>query len=267
MSKRQLVAGVLSASLLVSALPGLAFAQDEGPFAAEGVEWTLSSMGGEDVPDGVTVTLLLDGGQASGNAGCNTYNGTYEIGPETLTFADRFAVTAMLCQGPAQDTEDAYLPMLQATAGWSVEDGVLTLSDADGNATLVYGVAPDTPVDVTSGDVAELQATLEALQGQIDQAETDIAALVEAAEAIPINKFDNRLTRTQEKVAALEEKTTGLNVSNLKRRISANEKAIADINNVITKLRKRIAALEAIAEDHEARIAVLEENVPIPEPF
>ena len=43
MNKRRLIAGALSASLLVSAMPGLALAQDEEPFAAEGVEWVLDT--------------------------------------------------------------------------------------------------------------------------------------------------------------------------------------------------------------------------------
>lgn len=258
MDKRRLVAGALGASLLISALPGLALAQDEEPYSAERVDWALTSYAVDgvmtDVPEGVEASLFMSGGDANGNGGCNSFFGSYEIGPDTLTFGP-LGSTRALCQEPSQGVEDAYLALLPEVAGWAVEDKTLSLSDASGAVTLVYS---DTPVVVTSGDVASLNEELAALQAQIDEAEAEIAALVEAAADIPINKFDNRLTRTQEKVAALEKKTEGPNTKNLDRRITANEEAIANISNSLTKLRKRISTLEATAEDHEERIAALE---------
>lgn len=267
MNRRHLMAGALSASLLVSASPGLALAQDEGPYAAEGVEWTLTAMNGVEVPEGVVVTLLMSGGDLNGNAGCNSYSGSYEIDAETLTFPNPFVATRMFCEGPAQDTEDEYLPTLQSTAGWSVEGDMLILSDADGNEILVYGSGDAaTPVEVTTDDVAALQATLEDLQAQIDVAEAEIAALVEAAAGIPLDKMENQLTRTQEQVTALEKKTEGPSNKKLDKRVTANEQAIANISNSLTKLRKRITALEEAELDHEERIAALEAAVFVPTP-
>ena len=83
MTKRHIIAGVLSATLLASALPGLALGQDEDTFAAEGFTWRLDSYLVDGVmtavPDEVEVTLLLDGGDAGGSGGCNSYFGSYEI--------------------------------------------------------------------------------------------------------------------------------------------------------------------------------------------
>ena len=155
MNKRQLFAGVLSASLLVSALPGLALAQDEttsdDSAMPEDTEWALASLAGETVPAEVETTLLLSGGEAVGNAGCNSYFGGYELDGEMLGFPTPFGLTQKFCEGPAQEVEDAYLPLLQETATWSIDDeGALSLADADGTVQLVFGEAL---VDVTATDV------------------------------------------------------------------------------------------------------------------
>jgi heat shock protein HslJ len=267
MNKRQLVAGALSASLLVAALPGLASAQDENPLAAENLEWLLGSYAQDgamvDVPEGVETTLLLSGGQATGSAGCNTYFGAYEIDADSLTFPEPFGTTRMLCQGPSQVVEDAYLALLSATGGWVVQDGTLDLSDADGVTTLVF-VEP--PVPVTASDIAALTAELESLQMQIDEASAEVTALTEAAESVNVKKITNRIAATEEDIAALQKKTNGLNVDNLKKRISATEAAIADLDQQMTNVKKRVKDLENVAKDHEDRITALEEQVPVPEP-
>jgi len=268
MNKRQLAAGVLSASLLVAALPGLASAQDEEPYAAENVEWLLSSYAQDgtmaDVPEGVETTLLLSGGQAAGSAGCNSYFGAYEIDAESLTFPEPFGATRMLCQGPSQVVEDAYLSLLSATAGWVVQDGMLNLSDAEGVTMLVFA---EPPVPVTASDIAALTAELESLQTQIDEARTEVAALTEAAESVNVKRITNRIGANEDAIAALEQKTKGLNVDNLKRRISAAEAAIVELDKQMTNVKKRVKDLEAIAKDHEARISAIEEQVPVPEPL
>ena len=245
MSKTQkLVAGALGVALLAAALPGAAVAQDETAepeaYAAEGIDWVLTSYAVADglieVPEGVETTLLLNGGQVVGNAGCNSYFGSYAIDATSLTFPQPFGVTMQLCPGPEQAVEDAYLPLLESTAGWSVDEGSLVLTDATGAQILVYAEAP---VEVTGSDIAALTAALGDLQAQIDTAEAEIAALIEAAESVNVDRIRNR--------------------------ISANEEAIAEINTTIGKLRNRIRTLEETAADHEERIAALEE--PRPEPL
>lgn len=266
MNKRHLLAGALGASLLATTLPAIAVAQEDGPYAAEAVAWTLSSLAGPDgmtdVPEGVKATLFLSGGEVVGSAGCNSYFGSYEMDAENLSFGP-FGATQMLCEGPAQDLEDAYLPLLGEVAGWAVDMDMLSLSTADGTVTLVYA---EPPVDITATDIAALTAMLEDLQAQIDAATEEVAALTEAAAAVNVSKFDKRLTAVEEGVAALEAKTEGLNVTNLKKRIAANEEAIAELNQTVDKFRNRINKLEDIAEDHEARIATLEPQSPTSEP-
>jgi heat shock protein HslJ len=278
MNKRQLVAGVLGASLLATALPGLAFAQDEEmPHAAEGVEWTLESISdGEalaDVPEGVETTLFLNGGELVGNAGCNSYFGSYEIDETNLSFPNPFGMTQSICEGPAQDVEDAYMPLLESSAGWEVEEGMLSLSDAEGTVTLVYG---EPPVEITATDVDALAAELESLQAQIDEAAAAVTLLAEEAASVNVSKITKRISTNETDIAALQDKTQGLNVDNIKKRLSTAEKAITNLDNQMANVKKsldsldqvdknqkkRIETLEKQTKDQEDRIAALEDQAP-----
>ena len=264
MNTRKSLAGALAASMLLGALPGVALAQDaEAEITPEGVEWTLTTLAGDAVPAEVETTLFLSGGEVVGNAGCNSYFGSYEIDGDALTFPNPFGVTLKMCDDATMAVEDAYLPLLQDTATWAIDDeGALSLADADGAVQLVYGEAT---FDVTTYDVETLVATLGDLQGQIDEASAEVAALAEETASIPVNQFDKRVTAVETDVAQLQNQVGGVNVRGLRDRVAALEEEtasqaekIAQINLTINKLRNRIKVLETTDEDHEARIAALE---------
>jgi heat shock protein HslJ len=285
-TKRRVIAMSMGLMLLASVAPGVALAQDEiETFAAEETEWHLErlSMDGAmaEVPEAVGVTLFLRGGEASGNAGCNSYFGSYEITEATLAFPTPFGVTRVLCEGAAQTIEDAYLPLVQATAGWSVsEDGQLSLTNTEGVTTLVYG---EVPLEITATDVDRLAVALSDLQTQIDTAEAQIGALSEQAASVNVSKLRNRISANEaaiaqidttvdkfrDRIKANEAAIVEINttIDKFRDRIKANEAAIAEINTTIDKFRDRIKALEATAADHENRITQLEEAPPVPAPF
>ncbi len=264
MNTRKSLIGALAASMLLGALPGVALAQDaEAEITPEGVEWALTTLAGDAVPAEVEATLFLSGGEVVGNAGCNSFFGSYELDGEALTFPTPFGSTLKMCEETAMAVEGAYLPLLQDSATWAIDDeGALSLADAEGAVQLVYGEAP---VDITESDIETLVATLGDLQAQIDEASAEVAALAEATASIPVNKFDKRVTQVEKDVVKLQDKTKGLNVDGMKGRISELEletasqaEKIASINLTINKLRDRIKVLEATAVDHEDRIAALE---------
>ena len=213
---------------------------------------------------------MLSDGEVVGSAGCNSYFGTYELDGESLTFPSPFGATAMLCEGPAQETEDAYLPLLQATATWSLdEEGALNLADAEGTVQLVYTEAP---IDVTASDVGALVAALDDLQAQIDDASAEVNALAKEAKAINVNKLDKRLRAVEDGVAALDQRLGKTNPTKMQQRLTAvekvaadNTKAIAALDKAVTKFKNRVKAVEKSVADHEARIAALEELAPKPE--
>jgi heat shock protein HslJ len=262
MNQRRSVAVILGAALLAGALPGLASAQDEvaaEPYPAEGIAWQLDSYAADgvavDVPAEVTVTLYLSDGDVVGNAGCNSYFGSYIIDATSLSFPTPLASTLMLCEGPGQDIETTYLATLSTVAGWTIDEvGALRLSDAEGTEILVYS---EPPIDITATDVAALAQELASLQAQIDTAESEIVALTEAAESANIDKLRERTKANEDAIAELQ--TT---VGKLRNRIKANEDAIAELQTTVGKLRNRIKALENSDADQEQRIEALEGLVP-----
>lgn len=274
MDSRKLLAGALSASLLVGALPGLALAQaaeETSEITPEGIEWTLATLAGEAVPTDAGITLFLSGGEVVGNAGCNSYFGSYELAGDALTFPNAFGMTLKLCDDAIMAIESTYLPLLQDTATFAFTDeGALELADASGTVQLVYG---ETVVDVTMSDVDALVATLGDLQAQIDAASAQVAAVAAETAAIPVNKFDKRVTATErraenhgKRLTQVERKTENLNVQGLQQRISALEETVTRLDRTTDRFRDRILALEASSVDYEERIKALEDAVSAPTP-
>lgn len=158
---------------LAAVLPLGAFAQDETG-SPQGQDWILASYADTDeltpVPFGVTATLRLDDGNASGSGGCNSFSGSYELEGQWLTFGDEFVTTVMACAGPAGALEDAYLPLLPRVSMWSVAGDELTLADAFGEALLIYqlpGVTlTQSQFDVLVAEVARLRAEVDELRGE-----------------------------------------------------------------------------------------------------
>ncbi len=96
-------------------------------------------MAGSVIDPAVKPTLLFDAtGNASGNGGCNTFNGSYTVDGATIAFGPMIS-TKMACVGPGDLVESAYLDALQAATGWSIgSDGNLTLT---GDVPLVFSAA------------------------------------------------------------------------------------------------------------------------------
>ena len=114
----------------------------------EGNTWSLISYSnnqGELVkPQPKTqITMQLQSGEVSGNAGCNDYFGPYEISGENLTFS-QIAMTEMYCETPQgiMEQESEYLIALGRATNFRLELDKLELFSADGVQLLSYGVAP-----------------------------------------------------------------------------------------------------------------------------
>jgi heat shock protein HslJ len=79
-------------------------------------------------------------GQVSGNAGVNTFSGTYEYDGNTLSLGP-LATTRMAGPQELMEQETLYLAALQASVSWEVVNGLLYLRDAE-DALQVSAVAP-----------------------------------------------------------------------------------------------------------------------------
>jgi heat shock protein HslJ len=275
--KRRMVAGLLTAALLSTTLPALAFAQEEteadGPYAPEGLDWVLESylLDGSmrdiasEAADLPAVTLRLEDGTANGTAGCNDYSGAYEIGDDTLSFTGELALTRMMCEEPVMALEQTYLALLPTVAGWAVDDYTLTLTDADGLEVLRYGEAV---VELRGSDLAALDDALAELAAMVTSLEASNAALTETVAGI-----DGRL-------AAVEDNIGAVNVRGVRDRVAALEDEMTQVQEDIAGLREndrnqgnRIGGQAARLDEVEASLADLEEQVglhfdafPLPSP-
>lgn len=186
---------LLAATLMVT-LPGATLAQEE-PTTPEGTTWHLTAYAAdgvaETVPWVVDATLLLEGGNASGSGGCNTFSGSYTLGGEALTFGEAFSVTRKACPDPRMGVEDAYLPLLPETASWAIEDDTLVLSDPLGEPLLEYEQAV---AALTPSDLAAIAAQFDAQQAQIERAG-------ERIDNIRIGALRDRLKELETTVAGL----------------------------------------------------------------
>ncbi|MGD8466818.1 MAG: META domain-containing protein, partial [Anaerolineae bacterium] len=117
----------------------------------EGANWVLESYLGERgeltaVLSDSTITAHFREGQVQGNAGCNSYFGSYERDGDRLTFGP-LAMTEMYCQPQAlMDQEGAYLSVLASAGSYQIADDRLQMYDDNGELVLVYSVLEPAPL-------------------------------------------------------------------------------------------------------------------------
>jgi heat shock protein HslJ len=200
MVRRQLAAALMTAVAL-AALPVGAAAQDGLP-TPEGPEWRLTGVraGNEigAVPFGTSATLRLDGGQASGSGGCNSFTGSYQVAGPTLTFVDEVASTLKLCTDDVQTIEDAYFAALPEVAGWIIVDDVLQLRDAGGRTMLTFEVPT---ISLTPSELAALVETIRLLRADLESLRADLRG-----QAVP--KLRARVARMDAQLRELREAGT-----------------------------------------------------------
>ena len=165
---RSIVARLSLATTLALTLPAAVAAQAEEP-TLEGAEWHLAgyAAGGEflSVPWHVDATLLLEDGSASGTTGCNRFTSSYVRDGERLTFDPAFTVTRMACPDEQGTVEDHYMADLLLTATWSMEDGMLSLSDAEARPLLDF---ERTLIALTTSDITALATLFADQQDRLD---------------------------------------------------------------------------------------------------
>ena len=132
---------VLAALLLVlvTVLSGCGSGEDgpNSPTMLEG-SWLLDVLHGSSVDPAVDSQLTMDGaGTASGNAGVNTFNGSYDAPDDGVLTFGALATTMMAGPDNAMQQEQAFLKALADTGKFSVDDRSLTLMDEGGKTLAV----------------------------------------------------------------------------------------------------------------------------------
>jgi heat shock protein HslJ len=155
MSILRTAGGALLAGVLVLTFAGASVAKSppaspgtSGP-ALEGTPWALQQLEVDatltEVPSDVAASLYLQDGQASGDAGCNTFSGDYSIDGDALTFGPMMS-TMMVCEGEKASTEAAYLAGFPRVASYSIDGDALILLDGTGNPVMTYAAVTAQPM-------------------------------------------------------------------------------------------------------------------------
>jgi heat shock protein HslJ len=122
---------------------------DDTPAAGidlDGTTWTLVEMNGEAVTADAEATLGFATEQISGIAFCNRFFGPYEQDDTALSFG-MLGSTMMACADMLHEVE--YLKALGTVAGYRGDANNLVLTDADGNAVLVFSTAKQAALEGT----------------------------------------------------------------------------------------------------------------------
>ena len=102
-----------------------------------GTSWKLVSYGpvGKQTPAAAGIQTSLDfgkDGRVSGNMGCNSFGGNYEVRGGNIIFS-QIVSTMMACQGPQMDQEGAVLKVMNGTARFQLAGNTLTIYASSGD--------------------------------------------------------------------------------------------------------------------------------------
>jgi heat shock protein HslJ len=114
-----------------------------GDLELAGTSWLLV---GYVSPDGtssteplaITPTLVFSDGTADGNAGCNTFSGTWTLDGSRIEFGEAISATKVACPDPGGQVETAYLANLALVDTAAIIGENLVLSQSDGPAALEF---------------------------------------------------------------------------------------------------------------------------------
>lgn len=95
--------------------------------------WVAEDIGGKGIIDNSHLVLTLNAGKASGKSGCNSYNGSYTLSGNQLSFGPMMS-TRMACAAEAMmNQERDYLDLLSKVSGFERgEGGALILKTPNG---------------------------------------------------------------------------------------------------------------------------------------
>jgi heat shock protein HslJ len=75
-------------------------------------------------------------GELTGNVGCNSFGGDYEVAGDQITFGSIIS-TLMACEEPVASQEAAVLKTFTDTATYDLNGDTLTITSADGSTSIV----------------------------------------------------------------------------------------------------------------------------------
>jgi heat shock protein HslJ len=108
----------------------------------EGTAWELTgwSISSQD-PNDFTITAVFKDGRIGGTSAVNQYGGPFTAGDDGSFSVGDLVSTMMAGPEPDMRAEQNYLTLLAEAKKYAVDGKTLTLSDANGNQSLIYTAA------------------------------------------------------------------------------------------------------------------------------
>jgi heat shock protein HslJ len=126
----KLLSLIILSTLLLSACGSM------GKNPLNGTSWRLTSLGNMGLVPGAHITLAFKDGQVSGNSGCNSYGGEYQVKGDQIKFKQMVS-TLMACADPAMmEQESLFLQFMGDAQGFELTDRQLQIFRSDGEALI-----------------------------------------------------------------------------------------------------------------------------------
>lgn len=128
--------------LVASGLILSACASQGAPASLPGTSWKLVSYGpaGSQAQAASGIDTNLDFGKdgtVSGNLGCNSFSGNYQVSGENMEFSMMIS-TMMACPGPGFTQEGIGLKIMNGTVRYNLAGNKLTLYAASGDNAITF---------------------------------------------------------------------------------------------------------------------------------
>lgn len=110
-----------------------------------GTHWKLMELNGRPVKVGQNTPephIVLDSttNRFNGNAGCNTFFGSYKLGEAGKITFSQVAATRMMCLD--MEVENLFLPVFESIDGYSIKGNELTFTDVSKSLLARFTAAP-----------------------------------------------------------------------------------------------------------------------------
>ncbi len=97
-------------------------------------------------PRTIPPQLAFAAGQVTGNVGCNTFSGAYQLEGDRLTIDPRMATTMMACEESVMALEQAVTTQLAGVSSYRYAGSRLELLNAEGATLLLLDALRETPL-------------------------------------------------------------------------------------------------------------------------
>lgn len=139
---RRLISVALLAVFAVGALGLLGCGDDAEKSSLEETSWRLEGWSVSSLyPGDFEITAAFEDGQISGKAAVNSYSGPYTAGPTGDFSVGGLSRTEMAGPEPAMRAESIYFELIEQARSYRVDEGRLTLMDANGNELLIFAAS------------------------------------------------------------------------------------------------------------------------------